>query len=847
MSTRITDLPQAETLNGSEVMPLVQNGITKHATLDFINQAAPAALILQQTQQAYANTVVLRDETEALKTEFEAQYLGSFPAPPVLNNDGSTLTVGAIYWNTSISSMCVWNGAEWTAFSSPSMMVHVQRFSGDGIQTDFLMTLGVSSASLVDVFIDGIYQNKNTFTVEDTLISFSEPPPSGSENVEVLVAVATAIGETDASLVSYKVTDDSETVRNVQSKLREWVSVKDFGAVGDGVTDDRTAIVNALTAAAGRTVVFESGKTYLIGSAIVFTGDVSICSDGADKAVIFHAGQAFTPLTIQGALSATATLTASQQINNRGWDVSSVAGVQPGMLMAVISSVSWYHDPRPESTDARKSELHRVAYISGSTVFTEDPANDGYNVPTETVTVHFYSPVSVRLENIAVRAVLPPAGVDAANVTGLRVRYSDLPVLLNVDAENTAAAGVQLIGCYRGQILGGRSSGINNYYTGYGVQIVGSSHSIVRDRVTAGSRRAVDVSGFNVISRHTLIENCVAHGGGVNSEGRIYGWTEGGVTGAYQNGFGSHGPADHTFYRGNTVLQMHTPFSVRGRNTIIENNYIVGRTRFGCVNLITGENVWIKNNIAYSGWSNLKDFTVYEGGANINTRRADWFVRFQATYQGGQIVIENNDVQIQDRFVSFEAGSVQPDITLARNKVRFATSSASDPVYFTYNDGAEVTVSRWRILDNDYIRLSGTGAVNTFYNLSLGTSTLVEGPSYSGVWVPTLTGVSNVSSVVTFGQGRFTLIDNTITFVVPVTLTATTEDKDTSFRMSLPIATSILGQSQGGLVGVATSILSGSRQTLAGFTDPTSNDFIVRGQPSVSSAVTYVLHGTYQL
>jgi hypothetical protein len=41
------------------------------------------------------------------------------------------------------------------------------------------------------------------------------------------------------------------------------VNVKDFGAVGNGVTDDTTAIKNALTAAAGGTLVFEINKTYL--------------------------------------------------------------------------------------------------------------------------------------------------------------------------------------------------------------------------------------------------------------------------------------------------------------------------------------------------------------------------------------------------------------------------------------------------------------------------------------------------------------------------------------------------------------------------------------------------------
>lgn len=146
MSTRITDLPQAETLNGSEVMPLVQNGVTKKATLDFINLAAPAALILQQTQQVYQDTVdvktatdavlietqsvltdtqnvlgqtvTVRDQTEALKLDFETQYLGPHPSAPTLNNEGGPLEVGALYWDTTLMAMFVWDGATWTAFSS---------------------------------------------------------------------------------------------------------------------------------------------------------------------------------------------------------------------------------------------------------------------------------------------------------------------------------------------------------------------------------------------------------------------------------------------------------------------------------------------------------------------------------------------------------------------------------------------------------------------------------------------------------------------------------------------------------------------------------------------------------
>lgn len=80
----------------------------------------------------------------------------------------------------------------------------------------------------------------------------------------------------------------------VQAKLRETISVKDFGAVGDGVTDDTAAIQAAANAASGQILIFPPGE-YVVTNGFGMTGDGSIISGygatllyGATTAPFFH-------------------------------------------------------------------------------------------------------------------------------------------------------------------------------------------------------------------------------------------------------------------------------------------------------------------------------------------------------------------------------------------------------------------------------------------------------------------------------------------------------------------------------------------------------------------------------
>ena len=74
-------------------------------------------------------------------------------------------------------------------------------------------------------------------------------------------------------------------VRTVQNRMRDVISVKDFGAVGNGSTDDTTAVQNAINAAisaGGATVFFPqtSNGEYLISTKLSVSGKVVLKGDG---------------------------------------------------------------------------------------------------------------------------------------------------------------------------------------------------------------------------------------------------------------------------------------------------------------------------------------------------------------------------------------------------------------------------------------------------------------------------------------------------------------------------------------------------------------------------------------
>ncbi|CAB5214292.1 Pectate lyase superfamily protein, partial [uncultured Caudovirales phage] len=125
--------------------------------------------------------------------------------------------------------------------------------------------------------------------------------------INALTAFETSLANTTSStqgssLVGY-VPASGPPGRTVQAKLRDVVSVKDFGAVGDGSTDDTTALRAAIaycesaTQYGGRALYIPGGRYKITSSLTISKEFITIFGDGAWESRIYAVGLSTSALT----------------------------------------------------------------------------------------------------------------------------------------------------------------------------------------------------------------------------------------------------------------------------------------------------------------------------------------------------------------------------------------------------------------------------------------------------------------------------------------------------------------------------------------------------------------------
>lgn len=135
-------------------------------------------------------------------------------------------------------------------------------------QTVFTLTTMqyIPGTNSLSVFVDGVNQygpgaQYAYLETDSTTVTFLAGLHVGA-SVKFTTTTQTTGNATDASVVAYDPPFTNSVATNVEAKLAQTVSVKDFGAVGDGVADD-TAAINAAEAYAyaNNTLLdFDSGR-----------------------------------------------------------------------------------------------------------------------------------------------------------------------------------------------------------------------------------------------------------------------------------------------------------------------------------------------------------------------------------------------------------------------------------------------------------------------------------------------------------------------------------------------------------------------------------------------------------
>jgi len=150
-----------------------------------------------------------------------------------------------------------------------------------GSTTTLTLPDSVVGEDNTQVYFDGLHVEHDQYSVSGTTITFSAAIPGGTAKVEVTYGTFLPTGTSDSSAVTFDPGLSNDVATTVQSKLREQVSVKDFGAIGDGTTDDTTAINNAIAsaAAASKSLYFPAG-TYLISGRLLLASNIQIVGAG---------------------------------------------------------------------------------------------------------------------------------------------------------------------------------------------------------------------------------------------------------------------------------------------------------------------------------------------------------------------------------------------------------------------------------------------------------------------------------------------------------------------------------------------------------------------------------------
>jgi hypothetical protein len=267
---------------------------------------------------------------ESLYTGDGSTVLFSFTFPYL---EESHIQVSLNGSNTTAYTLANATTVEFNTAPAVGVAIRLYRDSDtDTPEATFFPGSAIRAADLNDNFLQSLYLNQETrqLAQEAALGGIPDGAVTSSKilNGTILNEDINASAGIDASKLSFTQAGFGATARTVGSKLKDVVSVKDFGAVGDGVADDTAAIQAAITSLGetkGGTVYFPAG-TYLTTSNIEIKSKATLLGDGRQSLIksVSMVNLSATPVAEGGQTQFYAINKSGFNFINLGFDTSGI-------------------------------------------------------------------------------------------------------------------------------------------------------------------------------------------------------------------------------------------------------------------------------------------------------------------------------------------------------------------------------------------------------------------------------------------------------------------------------------------------------------------------------------------
>jgi hypothetical protein len=245
-------------------------------------------------QDAVTKTWVETATTSPL-VQFRSIFYGALATDPAVDPYGNARTEGDLYFNSTLDQMRVFNGTTWQEASADATITRF-KFTAAGGETSLSGNDDDSQSLTYNVGLEMVYLNGALLTRGVDYVATTGSSITGlvalsaADLVEVVAfSQIDAIGSIPSANSTFLQSGAGAVQRTVDSKLKDVVSVKDFGAVGDGVADDTDQIraLHAYCNITGQKAVYSGISVFAIqaDAQVIVNTDVDFC--GA-RAVILN-------------------------------------------------------------------------------------------------------------------------------------------------------------------------------------------------------------------------------------------------------------------------------------------------------------------------------------------------------------------------------------------------------------------------------------------------------------------------------------------------------------------------------------------------------------------------------